>query len=133
MKRAKILLWSTRRNNEDESARSGPTRTSSLSVLASDFQVTGDLRCSGELHIDGIINGNVWATKVTVGHTGTVIGKLEAAEIVICGTVHGIIRGGSVVLARSARLHAEILHDGVTVTRAPDASAESDQPAKIPA
>ena len=121
------MLWSTRRNSESEAGRATPQRTSSLSVLASDFQVTGDLRCTGELHIDGIVNGNVWAAKVTVGHTGTVIGVLEAADILVCGTVHGAIRGGSVILARSARVHAEICHDGVTLEHEPNAADPAEE------
>jgi|HubBroStandDraft_1064217.scaffolds.fasta_scaffold00141_21 cytoskeletal protein CcmA (bactofilin family) len=79
------------------------------------MQITGALRSSGQIQIDGIVNGDITAPSITIGQTGTVIGRLVAAEIHICGTVHGELEGQTISLARSARVYAQISHAGLSV------------------
>jgi cytoskeletal protein CcmA (bactofilin family) len=79
------------------------------------MQITGTLRSSGQIQIDGIVNGDVIAQSITVGQTGTVIGKLIAAEIHVCGTVHGALESDAISLSRSARVYAQISHAGLSV------------------
>lgn len=81
----------------------------SLTIFAADFHAVGDIRSPGEIHIDGIVNGNVTAGKITIGQSGTVIGSLEAPEILVCGTVHGTLFADSVHLSRTARVHGALL------------------------
>jgi cytoskeletal protein CcmA (bactofilin family) len=90
-------------------------RAGKLSVVAGDMQITGTLRSAGQVQIDGIVNGDVIAPEITIGQDGTVIGTLTAARITLFGTLHGAIEGGSVVIARTARIHASIDHDGLTI------------------
>jgi cytoskeletal protein CcmA (bactofilin family) len=79
------------------------------------MQITGALRSGGQIQIDGIVNGDVTAPSITVGQTGTVIGKLTAAEIFVCGTVHGELEGDLISLARTARVYARISHAGLMI------------------
>lgn len=83
-------------------------RGSGLSILAADFQITGNLRSDGEIHIDGIVNGAVSAGIIMVGQSGTVIGDLIADRITIAGTVHGTVNASSVSLLKTARVHADL-------------------------
>jgi cytoskeletal protein CcmA (bactofilin family) len=84
------------------------SRRGGLSILAADFQITGNLRSDGEIHIDGIVNGAVAAAAVTVGPTGTIIGDVTADRVTIAGTVHGTVYAGRVSLAKTARVHADV-------------------------
>jgi cytoskeletal protein CcmA (bactofilin family) len=84
------------------------SRGGGLSILASDFQITGNLRSTGEIHIDGIVNGTVTADAITVGQGGTVIGDLVAETVTVAGTVHGTITATSLALTKTARVHADI-------------------------
>ena len=86
-----------------------------LSVVAHDMQITGSLRSSGQIQVDGIVNGDITAPSITIGQTGTVIGKLIAAEIRVCGTVHGELDGDMVSLSRTARVYARISHAGLSI------------------
>lgn len=79
------------------------------------MHITGTLRSSGQIQVDGIVNGDITAYSITVGQTGTVIGKLAATEIHICGTVHGALEGDAISLSRSARVYAQISHAGLSV------------------
>jgi len=79
------------------------------------MQITGALRSSGQIQIDGIVNGDITAPSITIGQSGTVIGKLVGAEIHICGTVHGELEGDMISLSRTARVYARISHAGLSV------------------
>lgn len=86
-------------------------RGGGLSILAADFQITGNLRSDGEIHIDGIVNGTVAAGAIMVGQSGTVIGDLIADRITIAGTVHGTVNAASLSLLKTARVHADVRCD----------------------
>ncbi len=90
-------------------------RAGKLSVVAHDLQITGSLRSHGQVQIDGIVNGDVTASEITLGQSGTVIGTLTARRISLFGTLHGEIAGGEVYVGSTARIHARIGHDGLTV------------------
>jgi cytoskeletal protein CcmA (bactofilin family) len=81
----------------------------SLSVLAADTHLTGSVTSDGDLHIDGIVNGDVTARSVSLGPAATVIGTVAAAEIVLAGTCHGALRAETVTLRPTARVHGEII------------------------
>ena len=78
------------------------------------MQITGALRTDGQIQIDGIVNGDIAAHSITVGQSGTVIGRLVATEIHIWGTVHGEVDGEMITLGRTARGNAEYLERAVT-------------------
>ena len=79
------------------------------------MQITGALRSSGDIQIDGIVNGDITAPSITIGQSGTVIGRLVAAEIHIWGTVHGELDGDRISLGRTARVYAQLRHAGLSV------------------
>lgn len=113
-------------------------RGGGLSILATDFQITGNLRSDGEIHIDGIVNGAVAATIIMVGQSGTVIGDLTADRITIAGTVHGTVTASSVSLLKTARVHADLrchLFDqapGAVLELQGDSAPPAAEPPEIP-
>lgn len=109
------MLWSRPRNNDGSRPRPVSSRAGRLSVIARDLQITGALRSDGEIQVDGIVNGDITAPSITIGQTGTVIGRLAAAEIRIWGTVHGELDADHISLARSARVYAQLRHAGLTI------------------
>jgi cytoskeletal protein CcmA (bactofilin family) len=88
-----------------------------LSVLAKDLHITGELRSDGEVQVDGVVNGQISASQITIGPTGTVIGALNAAEISIAGAVHGSVRGRAVSLGSTARVHAEVACESLNLDK----------------
>jgi cytoskeletal protein CcmA (bactofilin family) len=97
-----------RQTDEDGKPRPVVSRRGGLSVLAADFQITGNLRSDGEIHVDGIVNGAITAAAVTVGPSGTIIGDITADRVTISGTVHGTVYAGRVSLTKTARVHADV-------------------------
>jgi cytoskeletal protein CcmA (bactofilin family) len=82
----------------------------SVSVIGPDLIVTGNLETTGELRIDGDVQGDVYAGRLVIGEQARVAGELVADEIVIGGIVQGSIRGNSVTFQTASRVEGEVYH-----------------------
>lgn len=81
------------------------------SILSTDFTVTGNVASSGEVHLDGTVEGDIDARVLTVGENAQVRGNISAETVRISGSVTGTIRAKEVILTRSARITGDIHHD----------------------
>jgi cytoskeletal protein CcmA (bactofilin family) len=61
------------------------------SRIGKSFRIKGDINGSGELYIDGRVEGTVHlpVDRVTVGPNGTAAADITAAEVFVLGSVHG--------------------------------------------
>ena len=60
------------------------------SVLGTDCTVQGEVRCSGTIRIDGVVEGAVEAQDtIIIGQSAKVNASLHANQIIIGGEVHG--------------------------------------------
>jgi len=87
----------------------------SASVLSSDLTVTGNLRTTGDIVIEGIVDGDIRAHLLTVGETATIRGEIVADDIVINGRVIGRVRGLKVRLTSTARVEGDIIHKTIAI------------------
>jgi cytoskeletal protein CcmA (bactofilin family) len=103
--------------------RSGSSGTSSApSILSDDLTIEGDIVSEGEVHINGIVKGDVTARKLTLGKDGAITGTVEVDDAVIGGKLGGRLIAKSVVLLSTARVAADITH--VSLAIAPEAVFE---------
>jgi cytoskeletal protein CcmA (bactofilin family) len=75
-------------------------------VIGPDLIVTGNLETTGELQIDGDVQGDIYASRIVISEQA----KLVADEIVIGGVVSGSIRGNSVTFQTASRVEGEVYH-----------------------
>lgn len=122
--------------DQDKKRRKG---INSPSILSADLKILGDVETDGDLHIDGVILGDVRSRRVTVGKDGEVQGAILGQEVTIRGLVKGEIAAQSVVLAKTARVEATVFHEllavepgaellGRTTRRAPGTEALEKPP-----
>jgi cytoskeletal protein CcmA (bactofilin family) len=81
-----------------------------VSVIGPDLVVTGNLETTGEIRIEGDVQGDVHAGRIIVGEQGRVIGDLLADEIVIGGVVQGSIRGNNLTFRGASHVEGEVYH-----------------------
>ncbi|GHA91169.1 hypothetical protein GCM10009069_12910 [Algimonas arctica] len=118
----------TRSSNTSQSAsaQSSQKKTSSIaptqarsaavpSLLSSDLIITGDIKTDGEVQIDGRVDGNISAGKVTIGEQGVVNGKIVCAIIQIRGKVTGKIDAMSIDLTETANVQADLVQDKLII------------------
>ncbi len=85
------------------------------SILSAGLHVTGKLVTSGELQIDGEVEGDIAAGQLTVGEHAKVTGDICAEQIIVQGEVCGSVRAHSVQLAKTARITGDITHESLSV------------------
>lgn len=85
------------------------------SILSADLTVTGNLRTTGDVVIEGVVDGDIRAHLLTVGESATIRGEIVADDIVINGRVIGRVRGLKVRLTSTARVEGDIIHKTIAI------------------
>lgn len=85
------------------------------SVLSTDLTITGNLKTTGDIVVEGVVDGDIRAHLLTVGEGATIRGEIIADDIVINGRVIGRVRGLKVRLTSSARVEGDIIHKTIAI------------------
>ncbi|WP_268885028.1 peptidoglycan DD-metalloendopeptidase family protein [Iodidimonas gelatinilytica] len=85
------------------------------SIISASVLITGDIESPGEIQLDGDIKGNVHCTSLTLGETGSILGKVVANSITLRGQVEGEVIGAVVRLEKTARISGDIMHQTLSV------------------
>ncbi len=85
------------------------------SVLSSDLVITGNIKTTGDIQIEGTVEGDIRAHLLTVGEGATVKGECLADDVVVNGRVIGRVRGLKVRLTSSARVEGDIIHKTIAI------------------
>lgn len=101
-------------NGVDTSARSS-LKSSIPSIISADLRINGDLICSGDVQVDGWVEGDIQSRNIVIGEGATVQGGLQAETVRVCGVVNGQIKADSVVLEKTARVTGDVLHKSLAM------------------
>ena len=85
------------------------------SIISPDLKIIGDLKSSGDIQIDGRVEGDINSRLLTVGEQATVEGCIVADTVRISGTVLGQVRAKTVHLDKKARVTGDITHETLTM------------------
>ena len=96
-------------------APSAPKAKPPASQLSSDLLITGNLKTSGDIQIEGQVEGDIRAHLLTVGEGATVKGEVVADDVVVNGRVIGRVRGLKVRLTSTARVEGDIIHKTIAI------------------
>lgn len=94
---------------------STPKGKAAASVLSSDLTVVGNLRTTGDIQVEGTVEGDIRAHLLTVGESATIRGEIVADDIVVNGRVIGRVRGLKVRLTSTARVEGDIIHKTIAI------------------
>lgn len=95
-----------------EAARKAPK---AASLISQDLTVEGAIVGEGELHLDGMIRGDVRVGRLTLGDTGHVEGAIQAETVDVRGRVIGSITAKQVRLYGTAYVDGDITHEQLSV------------------
>ena len=85
-------------------------------LISAKTEITGDVRFSGGLHVDGVIKGNLIADAgssavLRVSNKGRIDGEIHAPNIIINGHVNGDIHAAEYIeLAKDARVVGDVYY-----------------------
>lgn len=93
-----------------------PVRSSAApSIISADLMVTGTLTSSGDIQIDGRVEGDVHSAGLVIGDKAFIQGDIMAEEVTVRGRVQGGIRARKVLLASTCHVEGNILHEAFAV------------------
>ena len=94
---------------------SAPKAKPPASTLSSDLTITGNLKTTGDIQVEGTVEGDIRAHLLTVGEGATIKGEVVADDVVINGRIVGRVRGLKVRLTSTARVEGDIIHKTIAI------------------
>ena len=85
------------------------------SIISADVVITGVLSSSGDIQVDGRVDGDVRCAGLTVGEGGVIQGEVRADSIVVRGKVEGSLKARAVAIAESGHVEGDILHETLEI------------------
>ena len=85
------------------------------SIISEGSEFKGNVKTSGEIQIDGVLNGNIRAKQIVVGENGNVRGNVTASFLRICGKIEGEIRAETVEIVSSASVKGNVFKKTISI------------------
>ena len=96
-------------------ARNNSGGGSTFSVFGPDIAITGDVKASADLHLDGRIDGDIVCQALVQGEGGEIVGAVCAQSARLAGTVRGSIDAGHLTILKTARIFGDVSYDALTI------------------
>ena len=91
------------------------TRSAAPSIISSDLVVTGALVSTGDIQIDGRVEGDVRSTGLVIGDKAFIQGDVVGEDVTVRGRIQGSIRARKVLLCATCHVEGNILHEAFAV------------------
>lgn len=85
------------------------------SALSSDLHIKGNIKSTGDINVEGQVEGDIRAHVLVIGEAATIKGEVIADDVVINGRIIGRVRGLKVRLSSSARVEGDIIHKTIAI------------------
>jgi cytoskeletal protein CcmA (bactofilin family) len=86
-----------------------------FSIIASDVEITGNLLAKVDLHIDGIVQGDVTCGALVQGESSVINGKVIAESARLSGKIEGSIEARELIIEASARIAGDVTYENLTI------------------
>lgn len=82
-----------------------------VNLISQGTEITGDVKSTGDIRIDGVLNGNlVTKGKVVIGPTGRIKGEVECKNSEVSGLIEGKITVSQLLnLKASSKINGTII------------------------
>ncbi len=108
-------MFSRNKSNSSSKALTKKIKNPVPSILGKDLRIHGDLKTEGDIHLDGVVNGDIKTNTITVGLDAVVNGSITGDTVRITGSVNGTITGRIVELSKTAKVIGDILHQSLSI------------------
>jgi len=85
------------------------------SVIGPDLTIQGNLISTGEIQVDGEIEGDIHGTHVLIGQKARIQGAVNAEEVVVRGHVMGSVRGRKIMLQSTSHVEGDVHHQSISI------------------
>ena len=96
-----------------DSDKVSKTSTSS-SVIGTEMQINGNIKCSGKLVLKGMLKGNIECEHVHISAEGTQTGNIKAIECIIGGKFTGDVVADSLAFESNANIKGNMYYNSLS-------------------
>jgi len=113
-------MFSSKSKDTDATASAAPqikraARSAAPSIISADLVVQGTLTSTGDIQIDGRVEGDVRSAGLVIGDKAFIQGEILADDVTVRGRVQGGIRARKVLLCTTSHVEGNILHEAFAV------------------
>ncbi|THH38331.1 polymer-forming cytoskeletal protein [Aliishimia ponticola] len=101
--------------SSDYKPNTPPKAKPPASLLSADLHITGNVKTTGDIQVEGTVEGDIRAHLLTIGESATIRGEVIADDVVINGRIVGCVRGLKVRLTSTARVEGDIIHKTIAI------------------
>ena len=101
----------TTHDDRQEISAGVPSGRVQHSILSADTKLTGDLVSSGDVTVEGTIDGSIKCRSLTLCGQPTIKGTVEAETAHVSGTFTGELRANKVILNKTAKMRGDIYQE----------------------
>lgn len=110
------MAWGSKDNGPGTAAAPTAKRGSgTLSYIGAEVTVTGNISGSGDIHLDGSVDGDVGCNTLILGSGGRVRGNIVAEKATLGGSVDGTVSAASLTVEKSARIAGDLSYDMISI------------------
>ena len=110
-----MIFQQEKSNGADSGSGYDKNKKVQHSVISSDLKIKGDLESTGDITIDGAVEGNIKCRTLILGEEPEIKSSIEADTVRICGAFSGDVKARKVVLTKTAKVTGDIYHECLEV------------------
>ena len=88
--------------------------STSSSVIGTEMQINGNIKCSGKLVLKGIVKGNIECEHVHISAEGNQKGNIKAIECIIGGNFEGDVIAESLAFESAANIVGNMYYNSLS-------------------
>lgn len=86
-----------------------------FSVIGSDVVVTGNIRATADLHIEGRVDGDLDCGNLVIGGDATVKGQVRAESARVAGTIEGSVAIRQLLVEAGAKITGDVEYETISI------------------
>merc|ERR1712078_317005 len=91
-----------------------PTKnSSSSSVIGTEMQISGNIKCNGNLILKGKVKGNIECENMSISAEGNLKGNIKAFECIIGGNFEGDVFADSLAIESAANIRGNMYYNNL--------------------
>lgn len=85
------------------------------SILSHDMHVVGQIFSTGDIQIEGRLDGDLRSHAVTVGEQAEITGEVAGETVTVFGKVKGTIRGKQIYLCATCEVDGDVINEALAI------------------
>lgn len=96
-------------------AGSAGAKASGFSVIGADVVITGNISAKADLHVDGVVEGDIQCASLVQGESSRIKGSVTAETARLSGTVDGSINARVLIVERTAHITGDVSYETISI------------------